>query len=108
MHTAKWFQVLLYNSHNLTSVICSVCSIWHICRALSGVTTQSQSEPGSNGNERGTPHSDGLSYPGHLLGESYPSAEMQSEYSTSPTDWTIKSFGYMPVPDESKCISIIY
>ena len=32
--------------------------------------------------------SDGLvSYPGHLLGESYSSAWMQSVYSTAPTDW---------------------
>ena len=30
LHKVKWFQVLLYNSHNLTSVIClhTVCSIW--------------------------------------------------------------------------------
>ena len=29
LHTIKWFQVLLYNSHNLKSVIClhTVCSI---------------------------------------------------------------------------------
>ena len=36
MHTIKWFQVLLYNSHNLTSVICflTVCSILPIDRTL--------------------------------------------------------------------------
>ena len=28
-----------------------------------------------------------VSYPGHLLGESYPSAEMQSVYSAVPADW---------------------
>ena len=28
-----------------------------------------------------------MSYPGHLLKESYPSAQMQSVYSTSPADW---------------------
>ena len=28
-----------------------------------------------------------VSYPGHSLGESYPSAEMQSVYSTAPADW---------------------
>ena len=28
-----------------------------------------------------------MSYPGHSLGESYPSAEVQSVYSTAPVDW---------------------
>ena len=39
---------------------------------------------------KGTPHfpSDCLvSYPGHLLGKSYPPAEMQSVYSTALADW---------------------
>ena len=80
MHTVKWFQVLLHNSHNLTSVIClrTVCSIWPIERTLSGATTPGQSGPGSNGN-KGVLHitqiskaraslSDSLlSYPGHVL-----------------------------------------
>ena len=36
----------------------------------------------------GASPSDGfVSYPGHLLGESYTSAEMQSVYSTAPVDW---------------------
>ena len=30
-----------------------------------------------------------VSYPGHSLGESYSSADMQSVYSTTPTDWDI-------------------
>ena len=30
-----------------------------------------------------------VSYPGHSLGESYPSAEKQSMYSTAPTDWAM-------------------
>ena len=81
MHTVKWFQELLYNSHKLTSVIGlhTVSSIWHIDRALSGTTTPGQSESGSNGNKRvlhisliskvGASLSDGLtSYLGHLLG----------------------------------------
>ena len=58
----------------------SNCSIWPINRTLSGVTTQGQSVPGSNGNERvlhitqnssitGTLRLDCLvSYPGHSLG----------------------------------------
>ena len=78
LHTVKWFQVLLYNSHNLTSVICLhiVYSIWSINRTLSDATTPGQSGPGSNGYE-GVLHileisnllpSDVLmSYPGHSL-----------------------------------------
>ena len=70
-----------------------------IDRALSGATTLGQSEPGSHGNEgvlripqssstAGTSPSDCLvSYPGHSLGGSYPSAEVQSVYSTAPADW---------------------
>ena len=68
--------------------------------ALSGATTPGQSGPGSNGNEgvlripqssstAGTSPSDCLvSYAGHSLGGgSYPSAEVQSVYSTAPADW---------------------
>ncbi len=56
-------------------------------------------EPGSNGNEgvlripqssriTVTSPSDCLvSYPRHSLGVSYPSAEVQSVYSTAPADW---------------------
>ena len=70
-------------------------------KALSGATTPSQSGPGSDGNEgvlripqssstAGTSPSDCLvSYPGHSLGGSYPSAEVQSVYSTAPADWAI-------------------
>ena len=49
----KWFHVLLYNSHNLISVICLriVCSIWPIDRTLSGASTSSQNGPRGNGNE---------------------------------------------------------
>ena len=69
-------------------------SIWPIDRILSGVTTHGQSGPGSDGNEgvlhipqsssiAGTSPSDCfVSYPGHSLGRSYPSAEEQSVYST--------------------------
>ena len=67
--------------------------------APSGATTPGQSEPGSDGYEgvlripqssstAGTSPSDCLvSYPGHWLGGSYPSAEVQSVYSTAPADW---------------------
>ena len=79
-HIVKWFQVLQYNSHNLTSVIYLyiVCSIWPIDRTLSGVTILGQSEPGSDGNEKvlqiskiskaGTSQSDSLMpYPRYWL-----------------------------------------
>ena len=70
-------------------------SIWPIDRTLSGATTLSQSGPGSDGNERvlhipqsssitGISPSDCLmSYPGHSGAGAYPSAEMQSVYSTA-------------------------
>ena len=68
---------------------------------LSGATTPAQSGPGSDGNEEilripqsssiiGTSPSYCLvSYPGHSLAESYPSADKQSVYSTAPADWAI-------------------
>ena len=69
---------------------------------LSSATTPGQSGPGSNGNEgvfhihqsssfTGTLPSDCLvSYPRHSLeGKTYPSAEKQSVYSTTPADWAI-------------------
>ena len=74
--------------------------IWPIDRTLSNATTLSQSGPGSNDNEgvlpilqssnAGISSSDGLvSYLEHSLGESYPSAKMQSAYSTAPADWAM-------------------
>ena len=67
---------------------------------ISGATTPGQRERGSDGNEgvlripqssgiTGTSPSDCLvSYYGRsLAGRSYPYAEMQSVYSTAPTDW---------------------
>ena len=67
-------------------------------RTLPGSTTLGQSGLGSNGNEgtlrilqnssiTGASLSDCLiSYPGDLMGELYPSAEIQSVYSTTPAD----------------------
>ena len=67
--------------------------MWPIGRTLSGATTPCQCGPGSDGNEgvlcipqsyriTGTSSSDCLvSYPGHLLVEFYPFAEVQSVYS---------------------------
>ena len=74
-------------------------SIWPIDWTLSGATTPGQSVPGNNGN-KGVLHipqsssitetlpSDCLvSYSGHSLGRSYPSAEKQSVLSTTPANW---------------------
>ena len=76
-------------------------SIQPIDKILSGATTPGLSGPGSDGNEGvlNIPKSSGtngdsqldclMPYSRHLVGrESYPSAEMQSVYSTAPADWT--------------------
>ena len=77
-------------------------------RVLSGATMPGQSGPWSNGNEGvvhipqrpsiiGTSPSDCLvSYPGHSSGGvSYPSAEVQSVYSTVPAVWAIEHLAYV-------------
>ena len=73
-------------------------SIWPIDRILSGATTLGQSGPGNNDNKEilyfplssragASPLDHLMSYTGHSLGEgSYPSAEMQSVYSTAPAN----------------------
>ena len=77
--------------------------IWLIDGSLARTTTPIQSESESNGNEgifhfyqssrTGVWPSDGLvSCSRHLLTGSYFSAEMQSAYSTVPTDWVGKIF----------------
>ena len=80
--------------------------IWPIDRALSGVTTPDLSEPGSDGKEEllhilqssriaDASSSDCLmSYPRQSLEESYPSAEIQSMYTTAPADWDRKAKKY--------------
>ena len=76
-------------------------SIWRIDRTLSDATIPGQSRPGSDGTEEvllilqtsstaeASPSNCLVSYPGHSFGKSYPSAEMQSMYSTVPADWAI-------------------
>ena len=51
--TVKWFHVLIYNSHNLGSVIRlhTFNSIWHVKRTLSGATIQGMNGPESDSNE---------------------------------------------------------
>ena len=71
-------------------------------KAQAGATILGQSVPGSNGNEgvlripqsssitRTSPSDCLVTYPGHSLGGgSYPSAEVQSVYSTAPSDWAM-------------------
>ena len=70
-------------------------SIWPRDSILSGATSLVQNEPGSDSKEGvfHIPQSFGISgaspldclesYPAHSLGVSYPSAEMQSVYSTA-------------------------
>ena len=70
-------------------------------RALSGDSTTDHCGPGSDGNEgvlripqssstAGTSPSDCfVSLSGYSSGDSYPSAEKQSVYSTAPADWAI-------------------
>ena len=79
-------------------------SIWLRDWTLSGVTTPSQSGHGSDGNEwvlhiphissfTETSSSDSLvSYLEHLLGKSYPSAEMQLVYCAALADWAYSLF----------------
>ena len=77
----------------------AVMSIWPIDRTLSGATTPGQIGPGSNWNKGvlciplsssisvASPSNCLVSYPGHLMGESYPSAEMQSVDFATPVNW---------------------
>ena len=61
---------------------------------LSGAPTPGQSRPRTMGIKeysafpKASPSDCLVSYPGHLLGESYPFAEMQSVYSAAPADWS--------------------
>ena len=77
-------------------------SIQLINRTLSGATSPGKIRPASDGNKgvlcipqtyrlTGTSPSDCLvSYPDTHWGVSYPSAEVQSLYSTASADWAIK------------------
>ena len=87
-------------------------SNWPIDRTLSCANTLGQSGPGSDANKgvlhipqsfsiTGTTLSDCLvSYPRHSLGESYPSAEKQSVYSTAPANWARRLKGFIRFPRE--------
>ena len=98
--------------------------------ALSSATTPGQSGPGSDSTEgvhripqssriTGTSPSDCLvSYTGLSFGGwSYPSAEVQSVYSTAPVDWEIYIYIYIyiyillknfnPLPSVMRCITVL-
>ena len=91
----------------LDSVSISNSSIWSINRTLSGATTPGQSGRGSDDSKgvlynsqisrTGVSQSDCfVSYSGHLLeGGSYPSAKMQSVYSTAPPTGQENSVGWL-------------
>ena len=77
-------------------------SIRPIDRPISDATTPGQNGSGSNGNKgvlhisqssrTGASSSDCLmSYPGHSVVGSYPTAEIQSVYSTAPATWVAES-----------------
>ena len=94
-------------------------SIWPIDTTLSCATISGYCGPRNDGNEgvllfpqissvTGTSPLDFLvSYTGHLLGESYPSAEIQLVYSTSAADWTKYELGGIPVASVLDCYIVI-
>ena len=98
------FQPIQFNKSTLFR------SIWLINRALSGATTLSHSGLGSNGNEgvlcilqspsitETSPPDFLVSYTGLWWWGSYPSAEMQSLYSSLPADWK----EYLPIIESSQ------
>ena len=83
-------------------------SIWPICRILSDAATEGQNGPEIDGNEglfhiTESSYFTGtlslhyiVSYPRHLLGESYSSSEKQSVYSTAPADRSRDQFYNKP------------
>ena len=93
--------------------------IWPIDRTLSNVTTPDQSGPESDGNEEvlhipqtsstvASSSDDLMSYSGHSLGKSYPSAVMQLAYSTAPADWAgwKISIGYLKPENTLQIINV--
>ena len=102
------FQNNSVHSLNINSINMHFSSIWPINRTLSGATTLGQGGLGSDGNEgvlripqsiTRTSPSDCLElYSGRSLVGSYPSAEMQSVYSTAPADWATNTLGKVWTP----------
>ena len=101
LHTVKWFQILQYNSHNLTSVIClhTVCSIWPyqmqtlLVRIDLGVMAMLVVLHIPQNSKAGAAESNGsMLYPRHSLVGSYPSAEMQLVNFTPPANLAFHSY----------------
>ena len=92
---AKHFKIVLFQTIQF-SISTQFSSIWPIDKILSVATTPDQSGPGSDGNKgySAFPQALELLEPHHQIvwtivcGGSYPSAEKQSVYSTTPADWT--------------------
>ena len=96
-------------------------SIWPIDRTQSGFTTTGQSGSGGIGNEGvlhipqssritwASPSDYLVLYPRHSLGDSYPSVEKPSVYSTAPADKATVFLNIAPVLGwVISCIDIIY
>ena len=81
------------------SISTQFTSIWPIDWTLSGATAGNDGNKGvlhiaQSSNITGASPSDCLVlYPGHLLGEFYPSTEMKLVYSASPADWATLEWG---------------
>ena len=87
---------------------------WCIDRTLLSATTPSRSGPGSDGNEgvlcilqsssitEASPSDCLVSYAGHLLGESYPSAETQSVYSAARREIYVYKYIYIHINNTEK------
>ena len=112
MQAIQFSQTILFQAIQF-SIILQFSSIWLIDRTLSGATTSGLSGPGSDGNEGvlripqsssitwASPSDCLISYPGHSLVGSYPSAEKQSVYSTSPADWAISWGVFSAIIDDA-------
>ena len=104
-HTVKWSVLFLTIQFIISHLFAPSLNVKHSYlthRTISSATTLGQSGPRSTGNEEvlhflqspnitGASPSDCLvSYPGHLLRESYLYGEMQSVNSKAPANWTVR------------------
>ena len=102
------------------SISTQFSSIWPIDRTLSGATTPGLSGPGSDGNKivlcipqsssitETSPLDCLVSYAGHSMGESYPSAKKQSVYSNGPAYWTTFQWDDIPYNMASGATLCVY
>ena len=97
--SSKQFNVKIVLFQAIQFSIVHSLIVYLIDRTLSDSTTPGQIGSGSDGDEgvlhipqsfsitRASPSDCLLSYARHLLGESYPTAKMQSVYSAAPVNW---------------------